>query len=188
MNWELILGLGTGIIFGVLLQQGRVLRFEKQVGAMLFRDMTIFKFMLSAIIVGMVGVNLLVGLSVISLKVKGTLIAANLIGGALFGAGWAIMGFCPGTSVGAVAEGRWHAVWAILGMLGGAAVYAEVYPTLTGNVLEDEKILGTCHVAFGASAGIGGVVQVPIHIDCVVLRPTVAIDGEAIVRDGELLV
>ncbi len=135
MNWELILGLGTGILFGVLLQQGRVLRFEKQVGAMLFRDMTIFKFMLSAIIVGMVGVNLLVGLGVISLKVKGTLIAANLIGGVLFGAGWAIMGFCPGTSAGAVAEGRWHAIWAILGMLGGAALYAEVYPMLTDNVL-----------------------------------------------------
>jgi hypothetical protein len=136
MNWQLILGLGTGVIFGVLLQQGRVLRFEKQVGAMLFRDMTIFKFMLSAIIVGMIGINLLVGLGLISLKVKGTLIAANLIGGALFGAGWAIMGYCPGTSVGAVAEGRWHAVWAILGMLVGAAVYAEVYPMLTDNVLK----------------------------------------------------
>ncbi len=60
--------------------------------------------------------------------------------------------------------------------------------TLTGNLIEDEKILGTCHVAFGASAGIGGAVQVPIHIDCVVMRPTVAIDGEAVVRDGELLV
>ena len=59
---------------------------------------------------------------------------------------------------------------------------------LTGNLIEDEKILGTCHVAFGASAGIGGVVQVPIHIDCVVMKPTVEIDGEAIVREGELLV
>ena len=59
---------------------------------------------------------------------------------------------------------------------------------LTGNLIEDEKILGTCHVAFGASAGMGGAVQVPIHIDCVVMRPTVEIDGEAIVRDGELLV
>ena len=59
---------------------------------------------------------------------------------------------------------------------------------LTGNLIEDEKILGTCHVAFGASAGIGGVVQVPIHIDCVVMRPTVAIDGGEIIREGELLV
>src|SRR3984885_10982403 len=47
---------------------------------------------------------------------------------------------------------------------------------LTGNVLEDEKILGPCHVAFGASAGIGGTVQVPVHIDCVVLEPTIEVD------------
>ena len=44
------------------------------------------------------------------------------------------------------------------------------------------------HVAFGASAAIGGTVQVPVHLDCVVLKPTVELDGEPIVRDGELLV
>jgi leucyl aminopeptidase (aminopeptidase T) len=59
---------------------------------------------------------------------------------------------------------------------------------LTGEVLEDEKILGTAHVAFGASAAIGGTVQVPVHLDCVIMRPTVEVDGEPIVRDGELLV
>jgi leucyl aminopeptidase (aminopeptidase T) len=59
---------------------------------------------------------------------------------------------------------------------------------LTGEILEDEKILGTCHVAFGASAAIGVTVQVPVHLDCVVTRPTVDLDGEAIVREGELLV
>jgi leucyl aminopeptidase (aminopeptidase T) len=59
---------------------------------------------------------------------------------------------------------------------------------LTGELLEDEKIFGTCHVAFGASAGIGGTVQVPVHIDCVVMRPELAIDGQVIARDGELLV
>ena len=59
---------------------------------------------------------------------------------------------------------------------------------LTGVVLEDEKILGTCHVAFGASAGIGGTIQVPVHIDCVVMKPDVSIDGEVLVRAGELLV
>ena len=58
---------------------------------------------------------------------------------------------------------------------------------LTGNILEDEKILGTAHVAFGASAAIGGNVQVPVHLDCVVMRPTVTLDGEPLVRDGELL-
>jgi leucyl aminopeptidase (aminopeptidase T) len=59
---------------------------------------------------------------------------------------------------------------------------------LTGNILEDEKILGTAHVAFGASAAIGGTVQVPVHLDVVVLRPTVSVDGETLLRDGRLLV
>ena len=59
---------------------------------------------------------------------------------------------------------------------------------LTGEVLEDEKILGTIHVAFGASAGIGGTVQVPVHLDCVVMKPEVTLDREPIVRAGELLV
>ncbi len=59
---------------------------------------------------------------------------------------------------------------------------------LTGNVLEDEKLLGTAHVAFGASAAIGGRIQVPVHLDCVVMRPVVSVDGTEIVRDGELLV
>jgi len=59
--------------------------------------------------------------------------------------------------------------------------------TLTGNILEDEKILGTAHVAFGASAAIGGEVQVPVHLDCVIVEPTVEVDGEEIVRGGDLL-
>jgi len=54
---------------------------------------------------------------------------------------------------------------------------------LTGNVLEDEKILGTVHVAFGASAGIGGTVSVPIHLDVVVLEASLRI-GETTVLDA----
>jgi leucyl aminopeptidase (aminopeptidase T) len=60
--------------------------------------------------------------------------------------------------------------------------------TLTGNILEDEKILGTAHVAFGASAAIGGEIQVPVHLDCVVLEPTVEVDGATLVEAGELTV
>jgi hypothetical protein len=129
------LGLITGVCFGALLQQGRVLRFEKQVGAMLLKDMTIMKFMMSAILVGMVGVHLAVALGLAQLGPKATQIAANGVGGILFGLGWAVMGFCPGTSVGAVAEGRWHALFAIAGMLVGAALYAEAYPYLEKNLL-----------------------------------------------------
>lgn len=129
------LGLITGICFGALLQQGRVLRFEKQVGAMLLKDMTIMKFMMSAILVGMIGIHLLVFLGIAKLSPKETLLGALIVGGALFGAGWAVMGFCPGTSVGAVGEGRWHALWAIAGMIAGAALYAEAYPYLGKNLL-----------------------------------------------------
>ena len=59
---------------------------------------------------------------------------------------------------------------------------------LTGNVLEDEKILGTAHVAFGASAAIGGTVQVPVHLDCVVMHAEVWVDGEPLLIDGKLAV
>jgi len=135
MNTEQWLGLITGIMFGFLLQKGRVLRFDKQVGAMLLQDMTIFKFMLSAILVGMVGILFLADQGVITLSHKPMNVGAILVGGALFGAGWAVMGFCPGTSIGALGEGRWHAAFAIIGMLAGAALYAELYPFFKTTVL-----------------------------------------------------
>jgi uncharacterized membrane protein YedE/YeeE len=132
---ELTLGIITGFIFGFLLQKGSVLRFEKQVGFMLLQDMTIIKFMFSAVLVGMVGIYLSESLGLISFSIKATNIGAIAVGGTLFGIGWAIAGFCPGTSVGALAEGRIHAIWAILGMVAGAALYAEAYPLLTETVL-----------------------------------------------------
>jgi leucyl aminopeptidase (aminopeptidase T) len=58
---------------------------------------------------------------------------------------------------------------------------------LTGNVLEDEKILGTVHIAFGASAGIGGNVSVPIHLDSVVLDATLEVDGVPILDAGRFV-
>jgi uncharacterized membrane protein YedE/YeeE len=132
---EQILGIITGILFGFLLQKGRVVRFEKQVGALLIRDMTIFKFMLSAIMVGMVGIYILSGAGVISLSHKPMNMGAVIIGGILFGAGWAVMGFCPGTSVAALGEGRIHAFFAIAGMITGAAVFARLYPFFNETVM-----------------------------------------------------
>jgi leucyl aminopeptidase (aminopeptidase T) len=55
---------------------------------------------------------------------------------------------------------------------------------LTGNVLEDEKILGTVHVAFGASAAIGGTVSVPIHLDVVILEASLEVDGRPVLDGG----
>jgi leucyl aminopeptidase (aminopeptidase T) len=59
--------------------------------------------------------------------------------------------------------------------------------TLTGNILEDEKILGTAHVAFGASAAIGGTVTVPVHLDVVVLEPSLTIGATPVLDAGRWL-
>ena len=59
--------------------------------------------------------------------------------------------------------------------------------TLTGNVLEDEKILGTVHVAFGASIAIGGTVSVPIHLDCVVTEASLEIGGTRVLDEGRFV-
>jgi hypothetical protein len=131
----LLYGLITGILFGFLLQKGRVLRYDKQLGALRLLDMTIVKFMLSSILVGMVGIYFLKDLGLVKLSVKGTELGGNILGGLLFGLGWAFLGYCPGTAVGAVGEGRWDAIWGVMGMLVGAAVFAEVFPILKATVL-----------------------------------------------------
>ena len=58
---------------------------------------------------------------------------------------------------------------------------------VTGNILEDEKILGTAHIAFGASAGIGGTVTVPVHQDVVVFDPSLWIGDTQVLEDGRWL-
>ncbi len=59
---------------------------------------------------------------------------------------------------------------------------------LTGNVLEDEKAIGTVHLALGDNASMGGKITAPVHIDGILLRPTLKADGETIIEDGKLLV
>ena len=58
---------------------------------------------------------------------------------------------------------------------------------LSGNILEDEKAVGTCHLAFGTSASIGGSNVSTVHIDGILLRPTVELDRRPLIRNGELL-
>ena len=133
---DLLLGIITGILFGILTQRAEVLRFDRQVGFLCLKDMTILKFMLSAVVVGMIGINFLHLIGIITLNVKAAHLAAQLIGGGLFGVGWAILGYCPGTAVGAVAEGRIDALWGIIGMLIGAMIFAHIYPVLSGSVMK----------------------------------------------------
>lgn len=58
---------------------------------------------------------------------------------------------------------------------------------VTGNVLEDEKVLGTCHIAFGSNALFGGKVDVPIHVDGVVRKPAIRAGETLIMENGVLL-
>jgi len=58
---------------------------------------------------------------------------------------------------------------------------------ITGNLLEDEKVLGTCHIAFGNDLSYKGDNDVPIHLDGVIREPTIEVDGVIIMKDGDLL-
>lgn len=58
---------------------------------------------------------------------------------------------------------------------------------ITGNVLEDEKAIGTAHIAFGDNKSMGGTVRVASHLDGVILSPTVLIDGKPVLEGGELV-
>ncbi len=131
----ILFGLITGILFGFLLQKARVIRYDKQLGALRLIDMTIVKFMLSTVLVAMVGTYLLKDLGLVKLSIKPTLLGGVILGGLLFGIGWGLLGYCPGTALGALGEGRFDALWGILGMLVGAGLYAEAYPFLKKTVL-----------------------------------------------------
>jgi hypothetical protein len=131
---QLVYGLVTGLLFGFLLQKGRVLRYDKQLGALRLKDMTIVKFMLSSVIVGMVGIYALNDLGLATLSIKATILGPVILGALIFGLGWGLLGYCPGTSMGALGEGRWDALWGILGMIVGAGLFAEAFPALEETV------------------------------------------------------
>jgi len=57
---------------------------------------------------------------------------------------------------------------------------------MSGNTLEDEKVKGTIHIAFGDNASMGGTVKVPLHLDGIVKRPSVWLDGSIWIRDGQV--
>ena len=131
----LIYGLIAGILFGFLIQRARVLKYDKQIGALLLKDMTIVKFMFTAILVGMVGVYLLADLEVIEVAGRSLILGGVLVGGGLYGAGWALIGYCPGTGCAAVGEGNIDAFFGLLGVFVGGFLYSELYPFFAKTVL-----------------------------------------------------
>ncbi len=127
---KLLLGLVTGIVFGFLLQKGRAAKFHVIIGQFLLKDWRVVKIMATAVAVGTVGVYALVSMGAATLHIKPALLGGVLLGGILFGAGLAVFGYCPGTSVAAAGEGRRDAMVGVSGMLFGAGVYVALYPAL----------------------------------------------------------
>ena len=133
---QLILGLVFGFIFGFLLQKGGVTEYNILIGQLLLTDFTVAKVILSAIAVGMIGVYLLVHFDLTELHIKKGSWGASLIGGIIFGVGFGLLGYCPGTVSGAAAKGYIDALLGgIPGLLAGAALFAWMFPWLNDRIL-----------------------------------------------------
>jgi len=123
---KLIAGAMFGLVFGFLLQKGGVGKYNVLVGQLLLQDWTVVKIMLTAIVVGMIGVFTLHHFSKVNLHIKPTRIGANIIGGLLFGVGFALTGYCPGTAAVALGQGSWDALFAMAGLIAGSWMFAEL--------------------------------------------------------------
>lgn len=157
---RLLQGLAFGIIFGFLLQKGGVGKYHILVGVMLLEDFTVVKVMLTAIVTGMVGVYLLDRWGVLKMQPKETVYGANIIGGLIFGIGFGLLAYCPGTDAAAVGQGNYDAIVGILGLMAGSYLFAEMSGFFRRNVsswgdrgeLTLPKLLGISHGKFVALA------------------------------------
>lgn len=133
----LILAAVFGTVFGILLNKGRVTEYNVIVNLFRLRDFTVLKVMLTAIVVGGIGVFAMMSFGWLeSWHIKDANVLAVVAGGALFGVGMVGYGYCPGTGVAAIATGSLHALVGFFGMIAGGIVYAFTYPWLRENVIE----------------------------------------------------
>lgn len=131
----LVLAVVFGFAFGWLLHRGRVTSYDTIVNQFLLRDFTVLKVMLTAIVVGGVGVMLLVDLGMARAAVRDANMLAVVLGAALFGVGMVLYGYCPGTGVAAIATGSLHALVGAAGMLVGAMIYAFQFDWVRAHIL-----------------------------------------------------
>ena len=133
---QVVLGLVTGILFGFLLQKGGVTDYGVIEGQLLLTDFTVLKLMLSAVIVGMIAFHLLKHSGFANLHAAHGTLGSNVIGGLIFGAGFALLGYCPGTVAGAVGTGAQDALFGgMIGLLLGAGFFARLYPNLKSTLV-----------------------------------------------------
>jgi uncharacterized protein len=129
---RLLSGLLIGIVFGFLLQKGRVAKFHVIVRQFTLENWTVAKVMATAIIVGAIGIYGMLPAGVVALDIEPLLLGGVVLGGLCFGIGIVVFGYCPGTGVAACGEGRRDAMIGVVGGVTGAAVYVLAYPALRG--------------------------------------------------------
>ena len=133
---ELVWGLIFGVVFGFLLQKGGVTSYDVIVGQLRLTDFTVLKVMLSAVVVGMIGIHLMRRLGWVKFSVKPGSWGRNAIGGLIFGIGFALLGYCPGTIAGAIGNGQLDAlIGGLPGILLGSWLLAAIYPKIRSSIL-----------------------------------------------------
>jgi hypothetical protein len=128
---DLAIALVLGLGFGFSLERAGFGGARKLTAVFYLRDMAVVKVMFTAIVTAMAGLFALSAagmLDLAELYVEPTTIVAQAIGGVLFGAGFIVGGYCPGTSIAAIATGRKDGLSFALGMLAGVFAYAELTP------------------------------------------------------------
>ena len=134
---KLFHGLIFGIIFGFLLQKGGVTKYNVIIGQLLLKDFTVIKIILTAIVTGMLGIYFMKTIGWIELQPKSGSAGKNIIGGLIFGIGFAILGYCPGTLAGAIGNGYLDAlIGGVSGILVGISLFAAFYEKLKDGILE----------------------------------------------------
>ena len=133
---ELLWGFVFGILFGSLLHKGGVTSYDVIVGQLLLTDFTVIKIILTAVITGMLGIHLMRRLGWLQFSVKPGSWGKNAVGGLIFGVGFALLGYCPGTIAGAIGGGQLDAlISGLAGIILGSWLFALVYPRVRSGIL-----------------------------------------------------
>lgn len=125
-----MLTLVLGFLFGAILQYSRLNRYNTISGMSMLKDLTMAKAIAVAIGLGMILVNIEIGMGFASYHVKPLILGGVVLGGLIFGAGMAILGYCPGTIPVSMGEGSIDAFTGFLGALAGGIIYTLIVPSI----------------------------------------------------------
>jgi hypothetical protein len=132
-NMNLVMALVLGVFFGFFLERGGLGNPHKLSGVFYLTDFAVPKAMFTAILVAATGLCLLSDLKLLDMSrvwIIPTFFWPQLAGGALFGLGFLVSGYCPGTAVAGLASGRLDALVTMVGVGAGSLLFAAVYPRL----------------------------------------------------------